>query len=550
MLTSTISPTAGVTVMVRYAKIKSEYGKEGVSNLRWWEKLEMKMADFKNPRRFTLRCLCQGLVPVSIKPKSTVKTPKGTYIVRKAEKMLMNERVRAINKSITMFNCQIDTCINNLEKLLEKEVLEECHRFIVERREKRHIQTQKRQIEKFKRLWQRKSGGHSNLKHGRRGEGSSENNSKQDQEKGKKSNLGNKNTSEKNSQQQQQQQEKKWVHNLSNTTLREVQEKVLAHGPNFAVVANEPPIGKYIAQIERMCQKMEQGEAEELRGQIKLILKNITPPKPNISKEAAKAIKELRRDQEKVILTADKGVSMVVMEKKEYIRKSEDLLNQSTYIALTTDPTNKCKNKLINLLKTLKAEGGIDNNTYKRLYPTGAVPPKYYGLPKIHKKGTPLRPIISSRASATYETAKELAKILKPLIGKSPHHVYNNKDFLESIKDIKEEEDECIMTYDVSELFTSIPIDTTINIIKKQQEDDKDLHSRTNMTIKHICCLLEFCLKNTYFKFNGEFYEQKEGAAVGSPISPIVANLFMGGSGNQGYQDIHNTTKNMEKICR
>ena len=76
-------------------------------------------------------------------------------------------------------------------------------------------------------------------------------------------------------------------------------------------------------------------------------------------------------------------------------------------------------------------------------------------------------------------------------------------------------------------LLTSLSIDTTINIIKKQLEDDKDLYSRTNMTIKHICCLLEFCLKNTYFKFNGEFYEQKEGAAMGSPISPIVANLFM-----------------------
>ena len=121
---------------------------------------------------------------------------------------------------------------------------------------------------------------------------------------------------------------------------------------------------------------------------------------------------------------------------------------------------------LISLLKTIKAEGGIDNNIYKRLYPTGAVPPKYYGLPKIHKKGIPLRPIISSRGSATYETAKELAKILKPLIGKSPHHVYNNKDFLESIKDIKLEEDECIMPCDVNALFTSIQIETTINIKK------------------------------------------------------------------------------------
>ena len=272
---------------------------------------------------------------------------------------------------------------------------------------------------------------------------------------------------------------------------------------------------------------MKQGEAEELRGQIKQILKNPTPPKPNISKEEAQALKELKKDQDKVILTADKGVAMVVMEKKDYNKKSEDLLNQTTYKALTTDPTSKYKSKLINLLKNIKAEGGIDNNTYKRLYPTGAVPPKYYGLPKVHKQGIPLRPIISSRGSVSYETAKELAKILKPLIGKSPYHVHNNKDFLDSIKNIKIEDDECNMSYDVTALFTSIPIDNTINIIRKHLEEDTDLKSRTNMTINHICCLLEFCLKNTFFKFNGVFYEQKEGAAMGSPISPIVANLFM-----------------------
>ena len=82
------------------------------------------------------------------------------------------------------------------------------------------------------------------------------------------------------------------------------------------------------------------------------------------------------------------------------------------------------------------------------------------------------------------------------------------------------------MSYDVSALFTSIPIETAINIIKKHLEENKGLHNRTGMTVKHISCLLEFCLKNTYFSFQGRFYEQTEGAAMGSPISPIVANLF------------------------
>ena len=52
--------------------------------------------------------------------------------------------------------------------------------------------------------------------------------------------------------------------------------------------------------------------------------------------------------------------------------------------------------------------GDIDENTYKRLYPTGATSPKYYGLPKVHEPGMPLRPIISSIGSVTYATAKGL----------------------------------------------------------------------------------------------------------------------------------------------
>ena len=271
---------------------------------------------------------------------------------------------------------------------------------------------------------------------------------------------------------------------------------------------------------------MKQGEVEEIRGQIKLILKNITPPKPNISKEEIKAIKELRRDQEKVILTAHKGVSMVVMEKKECIKKSEDLLNQSTYIALTTDLINKCKNNLIKSAQDHKSRRGHREQHLQEAIPhSGSTTQILWSAQNTQEGHTAQAHNIQQGLSHIWDS-KGTGKDSKAPHRKVTHHVYNNKDFLESIKDIKVE-DECIMSCDVSTLFTSIPIDTTINIIKKQLEDDKDLHSRTNMTIKHICCLLEFCLKNTYFNFNGEFYEQKEGAAMGSPISPIVANLFM-----------------------
>ena len=137
---------------------------------------------------------------------------------------------------------------------------------------------------------------------------------------------------------------------------------------------------------------------------------------------------------------------MVFMDKEDYIKKSEELLHQPTYKKLPSDLTTKHKNRLVSLLKNIKSEGGIDNITYKRLYPTGAGSPKYYGLPKIHKTGVPLRPIISSRGSATYESAKELAKILKPLVGRSPHHVHNNKDFFGQHK---RHQDQARRVYDV-----------------------------------------------------------------------------------------------------
>ena len=83
------------------------------------------------------------------------------------------------------------------------------------------------------------------------------------------------------------------------------------------------------------------------------------------------------------------------------------------------------------------------------------------------------------------------------------------------------------MSYDVQALLTSVPTEPAIKIIKEHLEEDKELQQRTLMTMNNIICLLEFCLKNTHFLFLGRYYEQVEGAAMGSPISPIVANLYM-----------------------
>ena len=75
---------------------------------------------------------------------------------------------------------------------------------------------------------------------------------------------------------------------------------------------------------------------------------------------------------------------------------------------------------------------------------------------------------------------------------------------------------ECISSYDVSALFTLVPIDPALNTIKDLLEKDPTLKNRTVMGVNDIVLLLE-----------GQFFEQVEGAAMGSPVSPIVANLYM-----------------------
>ena len=218
----------------------------------------------------------------------------------------------------------------------------------------------------------------------------------------------------------------------------------------------------------------------------------------------------MKKDDTRVILTADKGVCLVVLDKEEYIKKAEELLQEKTYKIIPTDPTNRQKNKLIQILKKIKEGGGMSETTYKKVYPTGAGIPKFYGLPKIHKAGVPLRPIVSSRGSVSYNIAKELARILKPLAGRTIYSVHNTQDFAEQMKTIKLMPDECIISYDVKALFTSVPIEPSIKIIKQHLENDKELHQRTSMSVQHITMLLEFCLRNTHFVFQGRFYEQTE----------------------------------------
>ena len=133
-------------------------------------------------------------------------------------------------------------------------------------------------------------------------------------------------------------------------TLTPAQRCVLAKGPNFAVTPRQPPNLEYITAIEAACTKLSQQDAEELRADINRVLRSSHLPKPNLTKAQNLAIRELKRDRGRIVLTADKGVAMVVMDRQDYINKANQLLNQvHIKLSLRTPPTPLKINSSISL---------------------------------------------------------------------------------------------------------------------------------------------------------------------------------------------------------
>ena len=139
----------------------------------------------------------------------------------------------------------------------------------------------------------------------------------------------------------------------------------------------------------------------------------------------------------------------------------------------------------------------------------------------------PLRPIVSGNGSVTESVAKHLSKILNEVKGKTPHSVKNSEDFVSKIKDLEVPPPQKMVSFDVSALFTSIPVEFALQAIKQKLSRDDSWKKLTEFSLTQVLVLLELVLSTTYFIFRGKFYRQKFGAPMGSPISPGVADICM-----------------------
>ena len=83
-----------------------------------------------------------------------------------------------------------------------------------------------------------------------------------------------------------------------------------------------------------------------------------------------------------------------------------------------------------------------------------------------------------------------------------------------------------IVSFDIDSLFTNIPVSETIKISTDLTfPDGQDLYK--GLRKEQFIELLELCTKDTVFEFNNQLYKQIDKMAMGNPLGPIFADIFL-----------------------
>jgi hypothetical protein len=224
-----------------------------------------------------------------------------------------------------------------------------------------------------------------------------------------------------------------------------------------------------------------------------------------------------------VLCKADKSNTVTILDRQSYTEKTESLIKNKNFIELTTDPTNKFNNdikKLINKCKNIFT----DNDKWK-LTQMNPASPILYGLPKLHKINYPMRPVVSYVTAPAYKVCKKLNSIIPSLINFNPTYaIKNSLQLVEKIKNIKLPPNAKLISFDIVNLFPSIPKKELLSICLDQIKNSTSMNNNQKQEL-YLC--IDTCINQSYLQFNNKFYNQLDGLPMGSPLSPLLSEIFM-----------------------
>ncbi len=256
----------------------------------------------------------------------------------------------------------------------------------------------------------------------------------------------------------------------------------------------------------------------------------------NLSKAERKALRSLQKDNTIVLKPADKGSSIIIMDRTYYEAEGYRQLENANHYKKIPGPVHpKVKEKINSTLKTIQNKGLLTKKQYEYLeVPDTPRDRRFYMLPKIHKerskwsdgnKTPPGRPIVSDCGSDSYHISEYLDHFLCPLASKHPSYIKDTPDFLNKLSQIKIHPDCLLITLDVDSLYTNIDIKGGIISVRQSFLANPD--PKRPDTDHEILRLLITSLRNNDFTFNNEWFLQISGTAMGKKFAPNYANIFM-----------------------
>lgn len=334
--------------------------------------------------------------------------------------------------------------------------------------------------------------------------------------------------------------ENKWLVNLTSKKIPDEVSQILCLGKNFGVpiLNNEQiPIEYILAAIESNMDYIDEEKRNKIRNlitnQIFQFCEKNTRIKYSEINELINITKQFKKNNPELVFTkADKGNVTVVVERSDYVSKIEAVLkDEKTYRVIKNDPTLLIEKKVNKLLNNWFEKKFIcKNENYFLLSREGNISIAY-GLPKIHKESVPFRIIVSFIGTPTYQLAKYLQKILLQSLRDEQENnttyknlVINSFELVEKIRNLKIPSDFVMISMDVVSLFTNVPQQLVIAGIKKRW---KSIKNYTQINQKEFINGIILCMNASAFKFNGILYQQIFGAAMGSPLSPVIAEIVL-----------------------
>ena len=324
--------------------------------------------------------------------------------------------------------------------------------------------------------------------------------------------------------------------NNTNIEFTNPEKDVLALDPKFVCATKKPPVSDLIVAVESINQKLPSQTVQD-----KLVRTTVNCIKHyrehNLNREHVSAIRSIKvklRQNDALLMRADKGNKTVIVNKSDYENKIKSHLdNPAIYedVPNSRNPVLFTRTKLNRLLAPIKTSKPTFRMTDLLPSVDRSKLPEPYALAKVHKPEMPFRIIAPTYSFVSYRLSKLIHKMLYPFVTRIPARISSARDFLQDIHSLNLPDNFVICSFDVVSLFDNVDVNAFLSLFR-------NLVSQRNIWVpfvpifeslpdSSIVEIASVILNNSYLKFLGSVKRQRFGVPMGSPCSVAVSELFM-----------------------